>query len=56
MFFPRETVKTVWRFKEKMLLLYSDDLANPVLLFRVEPQVDPSLACSSFHCPLVTSI
>ena len=37
MFFPRETAKTVWRFKEKILLLYSDDLANLVLLFRVAP-------------------
>ena len=57
MFFPKEGMKTVWRSKEEILLPYSDDPTSAMLLSRVAPnQVDASLACSSYHCPLVASI
>lgn len=55
MFFPKEGMKTVWRFKEKILLPYSDDSTNAMLPSRVAPNQVDSLACPSYHCPLVAS-
>lgn len=44
MFFPKEGMKTAWRFKEKILLPYSDDSTNAMLPSRVAPNQVDSLA------------